>query len=90
MQEPPVCFFYNPKTQHLPHEGISRGGDGTQKDGGDGELHGSMLSPVVEIVFGAGGDKQRQDQPTTRKQGDSSGAECVRGGSAGCLALKGL
>ena len=25
--------------QNLPHEGISRGGDGTQKDGGDGELH---------------------------------------------------
>ena len=37
-------------------------------------------------------EKQRQAGPTTapRKQGDSGGAECVRGGSAGCLALKGL
>ena len=34
-----LLFLQSAPKINLPHEGISRGGDGTQKDGGDGELH---------------------------------------------------
>ena len=53
--------------ENLPHEGISRSGDGTQKDSGDGELHDYYL-------LAPGGTnciryrQQRQDQPHSRRK----------------------